>query len=706
MKKLFSLFIVLNILLTKISFAQNTFPVSGAVGIGTTTPDGSSLLDVTSASKGVLIPRMTKMQRDAIVSPAQGLLIYQTNNTPGFYFYSGVAWTAISVRGANASLSNLTAPTAINTDLIPGSDNTNDIGSVGKSWKDLYMDGSLYLIDNRFIKASLGSNENMAIGIGAMVNFNSAGFGGNTAIGEFAISANQDGELNTAVGYQSLMQNTGGYLNVANGAEALAGNTTGAYNTALGWSALGFNNVTGDNNTAVGERALALTSTGYNNTALGPEACYSNVSGAFNTAIGSGAMSDNTTGFSNVAVGVVALGYNSTRSNLVAVGDSALFNNGLDAVSSVDATANAAVGSKALYANTTGRANSALGFQSLYSNNTGIHNSALGYHSIYSCTTGSDNTALGYTAGLSLISGSNNTFIGSGADCGTLGTVINSTAIGNGASVTNSNNFVFGNGSVVKWGFGHTAASGNIVDFANTTAKLTTGGVWTNASDRKLKDRFEKLDNKSILDKVNALDIERWHYIADGGMTTHIGPVAQDFHEAFGVGDDTTISTIDPSGVALLAIQALSKENSELKKENSDQQKQIDDLKNIVLDMQQSLSQCCSLNSPSGKESSGYQSSLSNKNATANYDVPSLEQNIPNPFDQETTIQFYLPLSVGSAQILVNDLSGKLLKTYSVQGSGVREVNMQSAELAAGTYQYSLLINGKVVDTRQMVITK
>jgi len=53
-----------------VSNAQNMFPASGSAGVGTTTPNSSALLDVVSTSKGVLIPRMTKTQRDGIVSPA------------------------------------------------------------------------------------------------------------------------------------------------------------------------------------------------------------------------------------------------------------------------------------------------------------------------------------------------------------------------------------------------------------------------------------------------------------------------------------------------------------------------------------------------------------------------------------------------------------------------------------------------------------
>jgi hypothetical protein len=53
----------------------NTYPLTGSAGLGTTTPTASALLDMTSTSQGLLAPRMTKAQRDAIASPATGLLI-------------------------------------------------------------------------------------------------------------------------------------------------------------------------------------------------------------------------------------------------------------------------------------------------------------------------------------------------------------------------------------------------------------------------------------------------------------------------------------------------------------------------------------------------------------------------------------------------------------------------------------------------------
>lgn len=67
----------------------------GTVGIGTSTPTGSALLEMNSSSQGMLTPRMTKSDRDGIGTPATGLLIYQTDNSPGFYYYNGTAWVGL-----------------------------------------------------------------------------------------------------------------------------------------------------------------------------------------------------------------------------------------------------------------------------------------------------------------------------------------------------------------------------------------------------------------------------------------------------------------------------------------------------------------------------------------------------------------------------------------------------------------------------------
>ncbi|MGB3074916.1 MAG: hypothetical protein WBB36_06325, partial [Chitinophagales bacterium] len=114
----------------------NTFPSSGAAGIGTATPAGASLLEIKSTTKGVLLPRMTKTQRDAIAGPTEGLLIYQTNNQPGFYYFDGSIWK--SVLQLKKDLSNLN-PTSINESLVPNASGTIDLGSSTFKWRDAYV---------------------------------------------------------------------------------------------------------------------------------------------------------------------------------------------------------------------------------------------------------------------------------------------------------------------------------------------------------------------------------------------------------------------------------------------------------------------------------------------------------------------------------------------------------------------------------------
>jgi hypothetical protein len=101
------------------------------------------------------------------------------------------------------------------------------------------------------------------------------------------------------------------------------------------------------------------------------------------------------------------------------------------------------------------------------------------------------------------------------------------------------------------------------IDVANG-AYLSAGGVWTSVSDVNRKRDFAPVDPQAILEKVAALPITTWSYTAEPGVR-HIGPTAQDFHAAFGVGTSpTAIAQIDPDGVALAAIQALARENAEL----------------------------------------------------------------------------------------------------------------------------------------------
>ena len=113
-------------------------------------------------------------------------------------------------------------------------------------------------------------------------------------------------------------------------------------------------------------------------------------------------------------------------------------------------------------------------------------------------------------------------------------------------------------------------------------AHCTAGGIWTNASDRALKEHFKSIDREEILDRLANLPIQKWNYRNEGTEVTHIGATAQDFMAAFGLGDDDkSIGTLDADGVAMVAIQALNdkvKEIDELKSELADLQRQVREL--------------------------------------------------------------------------------------------------------------------------------
>lgn len=99
---------------------------------------------------------------------------------------------------------------------------------------------------------------------------------------------------------------------------------------------------------------------------------------------------------------------------------------------------------------------------------------------------------------------------------------------------------------------------GNRMIDTSTTAFLSLGGAWVNSSDRGVKRNFEPVDNQAILQKVADLSISTWSYTAEDESIRHMGPIAQDFYEAFGLGySESTIATIDIDGVTLSAIKGL-----------------------------------------------------------------------------------------------------------------------------------------------------
>lgn len=190
------------------------------VGVGTSSPAASSILDVTATDKGFLPPRMTAAQRAAISSPATGLIVYQTDGTTGLYIYSGSAWIPQASWYTNAG-----SPTSSFTLVTPAG-------------------------------LTSGANANYGIGANALNALTSGD--NNVALGYDAAKSVSTGSDNTAVGYGALSATTGSG-NTAFGRAAGATNVSGTYNTFLGQGAdASANNLT--NATAIGYGAVVSAS--------------------------------------------------------------------------------------------------------------------------------------------------------------------------------------------------------------------------------------------------------------------------------------------------------------------------------------------------------------------------------------------------------------------------------------------------------------
>jgi hypothetical protein len=106
-------------------------------------------------------------------------------------------------------------------------------------------------------------------------------------------------------------------------------------------------------------------------------------------------------------------------------------------------------------------------------------------------------------------------------------------------------------------------APGGVIFYSNTgltsgVALAACSETWSSLSDRNMKDHFEPVNGRTLLARLNVIPMASWNYKAQPASIRHLGPMAQDFYAAFGLGeDDKHITTVDERSVALAGVQAL-----------------------------------------------------------------------------------------------------------------------------------------------------
>ncbi len=552
---------------------------------------------------------------------------------------------------------------------LDGAINFIPISSTGNSPQSnsdatIYSKRAMVIAGNGNVGIGMGtSSPNNLLQVAGLINFDNTLY--NTFLGYQSGYTNTAGTRNTFAGYQS------GKLSTAN------------YNSFYG-SYSGVNNSTGEANTFSGAWAGNSNTTAGYNAFYGYKAGYSNTSGQNNTFTGYKAGYSNTTAHYNSFYGTLSGLYN------------------------------------------TGNYNTFTGYAAGINNTTGYNNTFTGYDAGIYNTTGYNNTFIGFYSGSSNVSGYCNTFIGDNASAN--GNYNNATAIGSSAVVTASNHIMIGSSTVTEIGgyAGWTNYSDgrfktNVQENVKGLAFIMKLRPVTYQLNTQQLDAFIKQNMPQQTDSSgNPLTIPAGNF-SESMAIIHSGFIAQEVEQAEIETGLTSSIVSKPSNnndayslaygeivVPLVkAVQELKYTIDSLKtlqkitdSLNTDLQKILN---TTIADMQQQINNCCIASTT--KEMELPQSTNSNTNNISGNKTAYLLQNIPNPFNTKTTIRYYIPENTTSANLMIFDMQGKLIKTYPVNSKkeGFTEIN--GGEMQPGMYMYSLIIDGQEIDTKRMILT-
>ncbi|MEO6168941.1 MAG: tail fiber domain-containing protein [Chitinophagales bacterium] len=542
---------------------------------------------------------------------------------------------------ANRSLSNLIA-TSVSLSLVPNDNNNKDLGTSVDSWKDLYLDGYLYIDDQKFLSRDGSENSFVGTNTGTL----------NT------------GSENTFIGQDAGADNTTGNQNTFVGNDAGANNNTGSNNTFIGENA-GLANTSGTRNVAVGTSAGDATTTGSDNVFIGNNAGSSNSTASGCVFIGSGA-GDVSTGINNTFMGFNAGGANSSG------------------------TENTYLGFQAGLASTTGQDNVAVGDGAGILITTGSTNVAIGEDAGNTITTGAGNTCLGEDADVSTGARAGATAIGTGAivnadDKMQLGSSTTVLATAGGYTIVSDARF--------KNNVQEADLPG--LEFIDALHPVTYQFNYKGYDDFLRKD----LKDKGVSPEYENKMMEK-------GKIREVGFLAQEVDELVRSKGYTFngvyIPTNDGDNYALdysRFVVPLVKSVQELSTANHEKDQQILEL---IARIEKLESQTQTGNSGTG---TGSTDGIVSFSAAPTNDQSVLGQNIPNPFDNSTLIPFRLPKECKEASLRISDASGRIVRAIPLT-CGETQISIEAGQLQSGTYLYSLYVDGARIDTKEMVVIK
>lgn len=546
----------------------------------------------------------------------------------------------------------------------------------------------------------------------------------NTFIGQAAGVFNKQGESNTFLGVLSGYSNTSGDKNTFIGVSAGLSNLSGNDNIFLGFEA-GRNNTTGQGNIFVGNSAGYFNNSGKDNTFLGMEAGKNNQSSR-NTFVGSraGAEISNPLGDCNTYIGFETGQYNEGNHNII-VGT--CFSIDVGALNSD----NTIMGWGAGALTTSGNANVIMGSQAGGNNKAGGENVFVGRTAGFNNTTGSNNTFVGRNAGFNNITGDNLVAIGASASASLIagGSIDNAFTLGNNSQITASHSGVLGNISLQKiTGYVNlgTASDGRMkkqvqedVHGLDFILQLRPVSYQVDALklDQFLRQGMEDLpagkEDQSAEEKAQAQERRQTYegYLREKSAIRYTGFIAQEVEKAMNNSGFEFSGLVKPAHdqdhyslryaeFVMPLVKGMQEQQGLIEKQEKEhqiQQHQIEQLQTEVTELKALVRQLLA--------------NQENQTPVQQYELQPkqqarLSQNYPNPFQEDTLIDYFIPETVQNARLEIHAVDGKHLASIPIQNTGAGQVMIKAASYPAGTYLYSLVLDGEVATSLQMVLTR
>ena len=541
-------------------FQEKTFAQMGINATGNA-PANNAMLDISSTTKGLLIPRMTTSERTALVH-TQGLTVFDIT-TNGYWYSDGAAWI------------NLAIVSGVNPWLSAGSHIYNgNTGNVGIGTQTPIAPLNIYRATGSYSQYQT-LNTGTSITDGFLIGTTNSGMNAylmNLEIAPLILGTSGmprikiEGNGNVGIGTQT----PASLLHVKDGSVLFSG-----LNNLFGVSANPPVSGKGTRTFWYPEKAAFRTGGVYNGNLFGfPDADTTNFHNWDRDSIGVFSFA---TGFNTKAKGDFSLAMGE-KSYALGHGSVAL---GTGNVAGGDYSFSSGNHTLAI-----GEASTSFGY---YAKAGGIYSFAAGE---FATSSGNFSTAFGSNTEAS---GKYSTAFGNS----TTASGANSTAMGRNANTN------FHTNAFCLAGIGTNAQTTNTTDnqimmrFDNYTFMLgNTGNYvyllpasngWTYVSDRNKKENFEELNGESVLKKISKIPFYSWNFKAkETQQFRHYGIMAQDFYANFGkdrlgeIGNDTTVSALDLLGVAYSGLKALEKRTTDLQNQNEILKTEIAELKAMI----------------------------------------------------------------------------------------------------------------------------